>query len=296
MNRIKVTGSHGYIGSLLCNYLNLDGSARYDKKRGSFHNVSNVSVVKRLVKNTDTIIHLAAISGIAQCEDDPKFARQQNYDTAVRVARALKKAGGRKFIFASSSAVYGEATEYHIDEECRTNPRGVYGKTKLDAELALQALQDDDFSIFILRKSNVYGKGTYAKGITVMDKFIQSYLTRVPINIAGTGSQKRDFLHIMDAVSLYAKIARGEKYRPGTYNVGGNEIVSIRELAYLINSTGDAIFGYRVPVEFNGPNISSNGWHDFTYDSRRAKMEFQFSPLFKISDYVKERMLEEART
>lgn len=294
-NTIRVTGSHGYIGSLLCNYLKLDGSSRYDIKRHEEYDIEETPVIRKLVHGCDTIVHLAAISGIKQCEDYSDAAWLLNRNATLRIAKALKEAGGRKFIFASSSSVYGEATEYHVDEACTTNPRNVYGRTKLGAEKDILELQDDTFKVFILRKSNVYGKGTYSKGITVMDKFISSYLDGETITVAGTGSQKRDFLHIMDTVSLYARIAIGDKYRSGIYNVGGNEIVSIRELAYLINDIGESIFGHRVPVEFNGRNDSSSGWHDFTYDCRRSAMEFQFSPIFRIEDYIKERMLEEVR-
>ena len=88
-----------------------------------------------------------------------------------------------------------------------------------------------DFKVFIVRKSNVFGRGTFCKDVTVMEKFIDNYLKKKEIGVSGTGVQKRDFVHIMDVVRLYSQIALSEKARSGIYNVGGNGNVSIRELA-----------------------------------------------------------------
>lgn len=288
---IGVTGACGFIGSWLSLALSNEKLNLCDVEIG----VDILSEANRehFVNKSTTIVHLAAISGIKDCEKNPVYAYLLNRDLTIDLCKEAKKAGVRRFVFASSSAVYGEAMEYLIDEKHPCEPRGVYGKSKLEAEMILD-FASRDFEVVILRKSNVYGFGTKWKGKTVVDQFIERYIAKEPIEIVGNGMQKRDFLHIMDAVRLYAQIARANKCRSGIYNVGGPETISIRGLADLVNDIGESIFGHRVPIVFKDGQ-SGAGWHDFKYDFSKARMEFQYEPKFSLDDAIKERLLLEMR-
>ena len=290
-DKISVTGSKGFIGSWLCSYLQVPNLRRFDLETGDDLLYSTVQDL--VVNRSDVIIHLAALSGLKACNERYKLADMVNHEATIQLAEKAKAGGVKRFIFASSSSVYGEAYKYLIDETHLTRPRNVYGETKLKAE-RISFLADDSFEVVILRKSNVYCFGMKWKGETVIDKFIESYLRKESIKINGTGTQKRDFVHIMDVVSLYGKIAMMPKVRSGIYNIGGTETISIRALAHQINDVGEAVFGYRVPIEsIEGP--TGAGWHDFKYDFSLAKMEFQYNPVFYIDDYLKERFLYEQR-
>ena len=288
--KIGITGSSGYIGSFLRRLCVGDASG-YDLKNDQ--DVRILKMQQLITRNHDVIIHLAALSGLKACSDAPDNAKETNTKAAVDLAYAAKKAGCKRFIFASTSSIYGETSDYVLDEYHQTVPRSVYGQTKLKAESIL-GLADDKFEVVILRKSNVFGRGTQLKGITVIDKFIECYLGREDISIMGDGTQKRDFVHIADVCTLYNKIANLSKVRSGIYNVGGNDCVSIKALAKKINDIGERIFGYRVGVVFTDPDGGITS-HDFRYDYSKARMEFKYRPLFNINEYIKERMLNEIR-
>ncbi len=283
--KIAVTGASGFLGSWLCKILDVPKDMQFDLPDGD---IRKNDVLKWIV-SADTIIHLAAISGVGDCERNSEKANEINYEATIELAEAARKSRVKKIVFASSSSVYGEANDYHINEQHETIPRGVYGATKLKAERYLSKLTSDSFRIIILRKSNLYGYGIKWKGKTVLDQFIEKYLSKTNITIAGNGTQKRDFVHLYDAARLYKQIALNEKARSGIYNVGGQETISIRALADLVNEIGESILGYRVGVEYIDAD-SGAGWHDFKYDWSKAQMEFQYQPHFTLDDYIKERI------
>lgn len=284
--RISITGSEGFLGGVIKKLLSIPYDSQYDILTGK--DITRSEVQDEIASKFDILIHLAALSGVKACSNNPDYAKNLNIDSTLELARKLKISGGKRFIFASSSAVYGEACTYKMDESHPVNPRSLYGQTKLAAEKILD-LADKKFEIIIFRQSNLYGFGMKWKGITVIDQFIHNYLNKLPLNIIGTGSQKRDFVHVMDVMSLYSKVAQVKKVRSGIYNVGGTETYSIRALAELINDLGESILGYRVPIEFTPAN-NEVLWHDFKFDYSKAMMEFQYKPVMTLDDYIKERL------
>lgn len=292
MKKIVVTGANGFIGSWICQIGEIDKSLQYDILNGDDIRFKDVQL--DIAHNSECVIHLAAESGIEACQKNPGLALELNTKATIELAEQCKKSGCRRFIFASSSAVYGEAGNYFIDENHPASPRTVYGQSKLGAEKIL-GLADSNFEVIILRKSNVYGYGMFYKGITVIDRLIEKFIDRQPFEIAGDGAQKRDFVHVQDVANLYLKITRASKVRSGIYNVGGTETVSIRKLAGFVNDIGSSIFGYRVSTNY-GKGESGVSWHDFKYDWKKARMEFQYQPKFRIEDYLKERFLLEMRS
>lgn len=292
--RTKVTGSSGFVGQLLCNVLSIPKADQYDIVNGPTQDVTNEHVTDSVCQQADTIVHLAAISGLKACADDEAKSYAINTDATIRLAEKAKSNGVHRFIFPSSSAVYGEAQSYGMDESHPCDPRSVYGKQKLEAESILD-LASPSFEVIILRKSNLYGWGMTWKGITVIDKFIEAVTKREPMKLVGTGSQKRDFLHILDAVSVYSTIVRAKRVRSGVYNLGGQTPMSVRAIAELVNDSASKILGWRSPIEFI-PDDGAPLFHDFVYDSSKARCEWQYSPTMSIEFYIKERLLDYLRT
>jgi len=292
--RIKVTGSSGFVGSLLSKTLNLPLENRYDiLDANNQMDITKSSVTDLVCQQCDVIVHLAAISGLKACNDNPDKSHDVNTEATITLAEKAKKSGVKRFIFASSSAVYGEAQQYRMDESHPCEPRSIYGKQKLEAESILK-LACKNFEVVILRKSNLYGYGLSWKGITVIDQFIERVIKGDPLTITGNGSQRRDFLHVLDAVNVYAKIAKSPKVRSGIYNLGGSETPSIREIAEKVNDTSESIFCKRSEIKFIEDKLGIVS-HDFKYDSSKARCEFQYSPLLNIDFYIKERLLIELR-
>jgi len=270
--------------------LGVDNKYCWDIKNGVSQDITNHNVQDEIADVSETVIHLAAVSGIKPCNENAYKAERLNADATLELASACSRSGSvKKFIFASSSAVYGEAENYLIDESHECHPRSLYGETKLKAEDCID-YQYGEFEVVVLRKSNIYGFGQFWKGSTVIDKFIDCYLYQKPFIISGDGTQKRDFVHLMDVVRLYKDIALMPRVRTGIYNVGGPESVSINRIADMVNEIGASVFGYRVDVQ-HSKGSDEAAWHDFIYDSMKARMEFQFIPRFRIQDYLKERML-----
>jgi len=288
---IKVTGSGGFVGSLVSKILGIPSVCQYDTLDGE--DILNQKVVDNIVFNARTVIHLAALSGLQSCEESPSLADETNHKSTISLAKQAKSSGVKNFILASTSAVYGEACDYRMDESHPTNPRSVYGKTKLAAEKIL-GLSDESFKVVILRKSNVYGYGTQIKGNTVIDIFLDKYFKHKSITIKGTGEQRRDFVHVFDISNLYANIALSNRVRSGIYNVGGLDCLSVRSVAETINEIGYKVFGYRVPINFE-PGDKGMTSHNFIYDWTKAKMEFMYFPLLSFEYYIKERMLMKIR-
>lgn len=289
--RIAVTGASGLVGSWFCTINQTPISRRFDLVTG--HDITNRKIRDEIVKDCDVVLNLAALSGIKSCNDDPKGAKKVNEDACIDLAKAAKKAGVKRFIQASTSSVYGETSKYRINEAHPTEPRSLYGKTKLKAEKIL-SLSDDSFEVVILRKSNIYGCGVFSKPNTVIDSFLRAYLDKQPMKIAGNGQQKRDFLHIMDAVRLYSQIAKADKVRSGIYNVGGSETLSINQVADLINEIGKDSCGWTVPLDY----VETDGGmtsHDFVYDYSKCRMEFAYKPAFTVRDYICEHLFAEMR-
>lgn len=291
IKRVGITGASGFIGSLLTKMIDVPTTSQYDILTGQ--DITQTSTQMDCVASSDVIVHLAAISGLKACEDNKDYATLLNTEATVNLAHKAKDAGVRRFIFPSSSAVYGESQDFRMTETHLTDPRSHYGVTKLYAEQIMK-LADRHFEVVILRKSNLYGYGMVWKGITVIDKFLEKYLAHEPLPITGTGSQRRDFVHVVDVAGLYAKLAKATKVRSGIYNIGGGECISIRELAEMVNDCGEAILGYRVGLDFK-PATSEALWHDFTYDFSKAQREFQFKPSINIKFYIQERLLKHLR-
>ena len=280
--RVVVTGSEGFLGSILCKRLRIPDTDKYDEVKGK--DVCESKVQDELVKGAHVIIHLAAISGIAACEKDPDIALATNTEATIEIARKAKKNGVRRIIFSSSSAVYGEAQDFVMNENHPCEPRTLYGKSKHQAEAILK-LASPTFEVIILRKSNLYGWGTKWKGITVADQFIDKFLSKSSFEITGSGSQKRDFVHVIDVLNVYAKLTAATRVRSGIYNLGGTETMSIRQLAELTNDIGETILGYRVSVNYK-PVTNEALWHDFRYDFSKAMKEFQYQPVITLDNYI----------
>lgn len=288
--RICVTGSSGFIGSALCKKLSIPKESRFDIINSPDDDVTKEATQRRIA-SYDTIIHLAAISGIKACGEDKVASYLVNTLSVIQLMNMIRKNPDKRIIFASSSSVYGETSEYRLTESHPTNPRSEYGKQKEEAE---STVRYSSCNWIILRKSNVYGEGIFHKGYNVIDKFITNYISRKSITMSGDGSQKRDFVDVMDIVNLYAKIAQRDKCRSGIYNVGGPETLSVRSIAEMVNDIGESVFSYRVPIETDNDSVGT-GWHDFKYDWSKARMEFMYEPKFTIDDYIKRRMMETFR-
>lgn len=276
--RILVTGGAGFIGSHICESL-LD--RRYEvycvdnlstgniknitdlKKSKSFHfhkgSVTDEGLMKRLVKKSDIIFHLAAAVGVKYIIDNPLESIKTNVNGTEIVLKLACLHGKKKVFLASTSEVYGKdrggkATFRETDDRllgATTKWRWSYSCTKaLDEFLALAYYREKKLPVVIGRFFNTCGPRQSARYGMVIPRFIKQALSNKPITVFGDGKQTRCFLYISDAANAVLGLAGDNKAVGEIFNIGNPKSISIFELAkkikYLTNSNSKIRF---IPYE-----------------------------------------------
>ncbi|MDO4301505.1 MAG: NAD-dependent epimerase/dehydratase family protein [Clostridia bacterium] len=215
--RIILTGKNSYISSNICNYLLSHG---FDAECISIRNgVDGIDL-----RGADAIIHCAAI--VHKRESDYKDEYDKvNYELTKALADKAVKYGVKHFVFLSTMAVYG-VTEGKIDKFTKTEPKTLYGKSKLKAEKYLLSLKSDSFRVTIVRPPMVYGKdcpGNYAK---------LSKIAKI-IPVIPDTANKKSLIYIGNLSLLIRDII--EKNEGGIFMPMDNEYVSTADLMRYIS-------------------------------------------------------------
>lgn len=195
--------------------------------------------VKQRMMGCDVVIHLANKTRISPSWQDYEEYYKMNIGTSQKVFALAQTLGVKKFIYFSSSSVYGNNGWVPNKETDPLNPTSPYAISKMAAEAALTAqvsrLQKST-ELIIVRPFTMYGPfmetGKYA---LVISKFIEAAQSGNPLLLDATGSQTRDFIHVKDAISALSLIIEHGK-GGDIYNIGSGEAVSIRELADIVSS------------------------------------------------------------
>lgn len=184
------------------------------------------------VKNTDAIVHLAAIVGDPACEIDRQTSREVNYAATRMLIEIAKGNGNCRLIFSSSCSVYG-ATELLMDEYSNVLPISLYAQTKVDSEEALLEARSDTFHPVILRLATVFGLSYRTRFDLIVNLLTAKAYSEGMITIFN-GAQWRPFIHVQDvangicqALAAPLDVVSGE-----TYNLGDSRMnFTLRELA-----------------------------------------------------------------
>lgn len=226
-NNWLVTGSRGYIGEELVNFLTMMGCGVrvIDKHCGYGRRVEEVDLDDYL--DADVVVHLAALSGIKACEDNQEEAVKSNVIATNRLMEWCQR-NGKKMFFASSAAA--------------NNPKSsVYAFTKyLGEQYAYNLNLNHDADIFVLRFSNVFGGEKYLeKKNSVVASLIKQRaaclenLDPVVFTITGDGTQTRDFVHVDDVVNVIWEL-RNTPVKPTHVDVCTGVNIPINNLARAI--------------------------------------------------------------
>jgi len=254
--KVLVTGGAGFIGSHVVDKLIKKGYETYvlvsgyrsNKHPNIIHEEANVvkgdlrdsSDMRRATRNMYQVLHLGGVLS-HYCEDFP----EQTIDINVKGTWNLKKAcfhnNVNRIMFASSCFVYGEQDpisikhEHLIEEIDSTDPKGLYGATKLAAEKILQTTHPFSVPYTILRLFNVYGPRQYVdpRYTSVISTWIIRALKKMPLEIHGDGTQKLDFVYVKDVVEAFVKCM--DQTENTIFNVGSEIAISMNDLANLIN-------------------------------------------------------------
>jgi UDP-glucose 4-epimerase len=275
--RTVVTGGCGYIGSALIPRLRaadaveecvvLDtlstGSPRalMGELDGdvAFHNgdVREFGDVEHVVRDADTVIHLAAITGAASTHDREAETEAVNYDGTENVLRAARKFDVENVVFASSCNVYGRAPTTDLDETTDPDPINPYAETKLRAEALLETyVEDYGLDGTALRMSTNFGEAPGVRFNLVVNYFVFRALTDRALTVYGDGRNWRPFIHVQDAARAYAAAALDPDAWPQLrYNVGSDaENYRIEDVADIVREEAGPVDVTYLEEEHPGPS------------------------------------------
>lgn len=190
-----------------------------------------------MLEGFDAVIHLAGLSNDPLGDYDPTLTEQINERASIEIARVAKSVGVKRFLFASSCSNYGASGDNFLDENARFNPVTPYGRSKVNVELAVGPLADDDFSPIFLRASTAYGVSPRIRFDLVLNNLTAWAYTTGEVFLKSDGTPWRPIVHIADISRAYiaALEAPRELVHGQAFNVGTTtENYQIRELAELV--------------------------------------------------------------
>jgi UDP-glucose 4-epimerase len=263
-----VTGGAGFIGSHIAQTLlaqghdvrildnmssgrreNLDACAGADFVRGD---ITVTQDYERACKDRDTIFHHAALVSVQESIADPEKSFAINVQGTLNLLSAAKQNGVRRFVFASSAAVYGNDPRLPKNEGMQTTPISPYGADKAAAERhVLDAHKQWGLEGVVLRYFNVFGprqdpNGDYA---AVIPKFVSRLVAGLSPTVYGDGSQTRDFLYIDDAVAANLLAATRSEACGQVINIARGESMNLLQLLECLQQ----VTGHSVPPKFAPP-------------------------------------------
>tara|TARA_Y100000296_G_C5174592_1_gene259317 strand:- start:2687 stop:3607 length:921 start_codon:yes stop_codon:yes gene_type:complete len=295
--RYIVTGGAGFIGSNLVDKLieggheviifdnlstgeskNLNPKARFidvDISKSYFMPVLNE--YKKWFEGVDAVFHLAALARVQESIENPIKYHNTNVNGMLNVLNLCVECGVKRFVFSSSSSVYGDSEHLPTLEESSLDPMSPYALHKFIGEQYCTLYSKlYDLETVSLRYFNVYGERQPTKGAycLVMGIFARQRLEGKPMTIRGDGEQRRDFTYVGDVVDANIQMAFYEgKLRGAVLNVGSGTNHSVNQIA-------DMIGGDRINVE---PVIEPR---ETLADIRQIVECFDWQPTMKLENWI----------
>jgi len=251
--KVLVTGHKGYIGTVLVPML---GRAGFDVAgldtdfferctfTGAVPDCLSVrkdtrDVVRDDLAGCDAVIHLAGLSNDPMGDYRPRLTDEINSQASIELAKLAKKAGVKRFLFASSCSNYGASGENFLTEEAQFNPVTPYGVSKVRVEEALQELADTNFCPTYIRASTAYGVSPRIRFDLVVNNLTAWAFTTGMVYLKSDGTPWRPVVHVEDICRAYiaALKAPAERVYNEAFNVGTTtENYQMRELAEIVES------------------------------------------------------------
>lgn len=248
--KILVTGGAGFIGSELTRQLVQIGaqvvvvdnlingkSENLEELKGDIqleiHDIRDLEKISSLLSGVDIIYHLACL-GVRHSIHSPLENHSVNADATLKLLECARKTNVGRFVYVSSSEVYGTARWIPMTEEHPTYPHTVYGASKLAGESYVRAYYDTyQFPTVIVRPFNSYGPRSHHEGDSgeVIPKFILRGMLGKPMIIFGDGTQRRDFTYVSDTARGILLAGQKNGAIGETINLGSGKEIDINTLA-----------------------------------------------------------------
>jgi nucleoside-diphosphate-sugar epimerase len=201
--------------------------------------IRDVNLIRKTLEGVDIVFHEAALASVTFSVKDPIATNQINVEGTLNLLNASCDLSVKRFIFASSAAVYGITKSPQKKEDDTLNPTSPYGVSKLAAENYVRVFQRlHGLKTVCLRYFNVYGSrqrvdvhGSYGGVISI---FINRLLNNMPPIIHGDGEQTRDFVYIDDVVEANMLAMNSENGAGEVFNIGTGGKISINQVAEIL--------------------------------------------------------------
>jgi len=254
--RCLVTGNHGFIGYILTNHLLKAGYdvVGYDcdyfpiscfGRKDTFDASKKIKQIskdirdinKEDLKGVDAVIHLAALPNDPACDLNPFLADDINYLATVQLATAARRAGVKRFIYASSCSVFGVKGNEIINEEDSPAPLTPYGFSKLKSEIALKGMNSSDFTVTLMRNATCFGVSPRMRFDMVLNNLMGYAFTEGNVKILSDGTSWRPIVHIEDVAEAYKLTLEAPKTDVASqvFAVGG-ENYQVKDIAEIVRT------------------------------------------------------------
>ena len=257
MSRILITGGAGYVGAVLTPYLlakghkvtvidlmiyGVDVLKEHENLKIIKGDIRNKDLLEKTLSNQDVVIHLACISNDPSFELNPKLGKSINLDAFTPLVEIAKKNLVKRFIYASSSSVYGIKKEKDVNETMTLEPLTDYSKYKVDCETILKKYISEDFTPIIIRPATVCGYSPRQRLDVVVNILTNLAYHKRTISIYG-GKQLRPNIHIKDMAYAYEVLINAPKSKvAGEVFNAGYENQTVFELANTVKKVvGDDV-------------------------------------------------------
>ena len=278
-----VTGGSGFIGSHLVELLKNKGDVVIlDRESPSFIDIAdckNNNKILDLIQGADYVFHLAAETSVPRSIENPLCYNYNNVNGIVNMLTLSRDAGVKRFIFSSTSAVYGNPYFTPTSEDSDPNPMSPYGLQKLIGEQYCKLYADIyDIETVSLRYFNVFGERMPTKGsyCSVIGSFKEKLKNKKPLTIYGKGNQSRDFVYVKDVAK--ANLAAAESIDVGggeCINIGTGASTTVKEIANIFKS----------PIDFLPKRLEPS---QSLSDNKKAKDLLDWTPSVKVLDWLNE--------
>ena len=300
-NHVLITGGAGYVGSLLAPQLLARGYkiTVFDimyygddflpKGNPNFRvvkgDIRDTATLKAALDEIDVVISLACISNDASFELDENLSTSVNLDAFEPMVIAAKEAGVKRFIFASSSSVYGVSDSPDVTEDHPLVPLTLYNKYKGMCEPLLFKHQSDDFVCVTIRPATLCGYAPRQRLDVSVNILTNHAVTNGKITVFG-GSQMRPNLHVQDMCDCYEMLLDlpDDKIAGETFNVAFQNM-SIMQLAEIVKKVVQEEFPEKGDIEIvTTPTDDIRSYH---VNSDKITRVLGFSPKYNIEDAVR---------